>query len=79
MNKDTTTPKSKKTVRVQLELPGQFMRRLMTLKDTIEATSYAEVVKKALKLYETLLDAQESGQKFYVKESDGSIKEYLIL
>jgi len=38
------------TTRVQLEMPPQAMERLQKLKDRIEAASYAEVIRNALRL-----------------------------
>lgn len=41
-----------KTVRVQFELPQRSFDRLVKLKKEMEASSYAEVVRQALKVYE---------------------------
>lgn len=60
-----------KTTRVQLELPEKSMERLRRLKDLTEASSYAEVAKNALVLYERIMDMHESGDKFLVRDESG--------
>ena len=44
-----------KTVRVQCELPQRSFDRLVKLKKETEASSYAEVMRQALKAYEDKL------------------------
>lgn len=55
--KDTAT--AEPTTRVQLELPQPSMDRLRKLKQATEASSYAEVVRNALKAYESLLNKRK--------------------
>ena len=61
----------KKTTRVQLELPESSMERLRTLRERTEASSYAEVMKNSLRLYEALIKEAEGGNQVYVKGRDG--------
>jgi hypothetical protein len=49
--------------RVQLELPASAYDRLKRLKDKTEASSYTEVVRKALALQATILAHQDAGSK----------------
>lgn len=56
----------KNTTRVQLELPSQAMLRLQHLKDSTEASSYSEVIRNALKLYDDALRLQNKGGHFTV-------------
>ena len=51
----TKVPKN----RVQFDLPPRSMERLNALKLKTEASSYAEVVKNALRLYEALIEEIE--------------------
>lgn len=67
-----------KTTRVQLELPPQSYERLNALKDKTEASSYAEVLKNALRLYEALITQQDAGRRLYVKGEDGVLVEYAL-
>lgn len=71
----TTTKKT--TTRVQLELAASSMTRLSELKDKTEATSYAEVVKNSLRLYEDIIKKQDEGYTFLLKK-DGKEVEYRI-
>jgi hypothetical protein len=66
------------TTRVQLEMPPQAMERLQKLKDRIEAASYAEVIRNALRLFEALVDEHENGSEFTLKRADGEIVQYKI-
>ena len=66
------------TTRVQLEMPPQAMERLQKLKDRIEAASYAEVIRNALRLFEALVVEHEKGAEFSLKRADGEIVQYKI-
>ena len=68
----------KDTVRVQMELPPIAIERLKALKDKTEATSYAEVTKNAYRLYDMIIEMQESGRSLMVKEPNGEIRELQI-
>ena len=61
---------SKKTTRVQLELPPKSMERIAHLKDVTEASSYAEVIRNALRLYESMVEEAESGNNVTVTVED---------
>lgn len=67
-----------KTTRVQLELAERSFDRLAALKEKTEASSYTEVVKNALRLYENLIDQHEAGKHFFLKDDAGQITEYEI-
>lgn len=64
--------------RVQLDLPEKSLARLQELKSKTEATSYTEVIKNALRLYEAVIAEAEAGNKFLVQEPTGTIKEYVV-
>jgi hypothetical protein len=70
------TPPSKN--RVQFDLPPRSTERLNSLKRKTEATSYAEVVKNALGLYEALIDGTESGKQFLVRDAAGVVSPYRL-
>jgi hypothetical protein len=72
------TTKDKTSKRVQLELPEKSMDRLLSLKEKTEAASYAEVIKNALRLYENMINQHENGNRFFLKDSNGSITEYQV-
>lgn len=66
------------TTRVQLEMPPQAMERLTRLKEKTEATSYAEVIRNALRVFEALAEEHEKGSEFSLKRSDGQTVAYKI-
>ena len=59
--------------RVQLDFAPRAMERLNALKAKTEASSYAEVVKNALRIYEALIEETESGKKFLVQDKNGAL------
>jgi Arc/MetJ-type ribon-helix-helix transcriptional regulator len=69
----------KKTTRVQLELPENSMERLKALREKTEASSYAEVIKNSLRLYEALIKEAEGGNQVYVKGKDGGEVSYRMI
>jgi Arc/MetJ-type ribon-helix-helix transcriptional regulator len=71
-------PGERATTRVQLEMPPQAMERLQKLKDRTEATSYAEVIRNALRLFEALVEEHEKGAEFSLKRADGEVVQYKI-
>ena len=70
--------KTAKKNRVQLDFAPKAMERLNALKAKTEATSYAEVVKNALRLYEALIEETESGKQFLVKDEAGAIAPFRL-
>lgn len=70
--------KKLKTTRVQLELAEKSYERLNQLKEKTEAASYAEVLKNALRLYESVISQYEAGKRLYVSDADGKLIEYEI-
>ncbi len=64
--------------RVQLDFAPRSMERLNTLKLKTEASSYAEVVKNALRLYEALIEESESGKQFLTRDKDGVVSPFRL-
>ena len=64
--------------RLTIVLPERSVRRLNALVERTEASSYTEVLKNALRLYEALIEETERGSEILVRESDGRIKSYQI-
>jgi metal-responsive CopG/Arc/MetJ family transcriptional regulator len=64
--------------RVQLDLPEKAYLRLQDLKAKTEASSHAEVIKNALRLYEAIIAEADAGNQFLIQQADGRIKEYAI-
>lgn len=78
--KDQTREKAKgpRKNRVQLDFPPRAMERLNTLKAKTEASSYAEVVKNALRLYEALIEEDESGKQFLTRAKNGVVSPFRL-
>ena len=66
------------STRVQLELPEKSMERLLNLKELTEASSYAEVIKNSLRLYEAIISEISNGNEIMLKDKDGNIGPYHI-
>ena len=66
----------KTTTRVQFEMPEQSYNRLVALKDKIEASSHAEVIRRALQLYEAVIDEAERGGEVAIRREDGGEVRY---
>jgi len=64
--------------RVQLDFPPRAMERLNALKVKTEASSYAEVVKNALRLYEALIEETESGRQFLIRDANGVVSPFRL-
>ncbi len=58
--------------RVQIDMPDAALKRLQRLQVITESSSYAEVVKNALRLYEALIDEKENGGDVLVRRKDGT-------
>lgn len=59
------------SVRLQLVLPVESVNRLNAIKDLTEASSYAEVFRRALRIYEGLLAETQDGGDVLVRRPDG--------
>ncbi len=68
---DTILKKS----RIQLDLAPRSVDRLNKLKLKTESSSYAEVIKNSLQLYEALIEIAEDGNEFLVRDKNGKITE----
>ena len=67
------------TYRVQLELPLKSKERLDTIKERTEATSYAEVIKEALRLYEAVINEATAGRTLHLSDEKGAFAPYHVL
>ncbi len=60
-----------------MDMPPRSVERLKTLQLKTEASSYAEVVRNALRLYEALIQEVEDGNKILI-ERDGAMSPLII-
>lgn len=70
--------KTTKTTRVQIEMPEKSFDRLNLLKEKTEATSYAEVLKNALRLYESIIMQYDDGKRLLLRDKEGNLTEYEV-
>lgn len=71
--KDRPHAKVLRKNRVQLDFAPRSLERLNALKVKTEASSYAEVVKNALRLYEALIEETEGGKQFLTRDKNGVV------
>lgn len=77
---DMTRPKTAiGFVRLNLSLSPQVRERLYRLRKTTQAGSAADVVAKALAMYDYFVEAKGNGGKMFVKRIDGSVVEVEVL
>jgi hypothetical protein len=53
-----------------MEMPPRSVERLKRLQEVTEASSYGEVVKNALRLYEALINEVENGHVILVRRGE---------
>lgn len=56
--------------RIQMDMPPKSVFRLKHLQEITEASSYTEVVRNALRLYEVLVEEHEAGSEFLIKRGE---------
>ena len=66
-------------VRITLAVSPTIKDRLDDLQDRTEAESMTETFRRALAIYEAMVDAKERGAKVIVKEKNGRTRDLLIL
>jgi hypothetical protein len=69
---------SDEVTRLNMLLPKKTVDRLNTLKKETEASSSAEVVKNALRLYEAIVSDAKEGKEFCAIDKDGKITSYRL-
>ena len=56
-------------------MPAESYERLVALRDKIEASSHAEVIRRALQLYEAMIAEAESGAEVAIRRvDDGEVR-----
>jgi hypothetical protein len=71
--------KAKSMRRLQVELPPRSAARLDRLKHLTEATSAAEVLRNALRIYEELASRTEQGDELMLRTKDGELVSFPLL
>lgn len=68
----------RKTTRVQMDMGAESRDRLDRLAQKTEAASHAEVMRKALKLYEIIVDAQAQNRELAFVDWEGTHKIVIV-
>ena len=68
--KSTNAPRTKK--RVQFDFESKALERLDKMVDSTGATTRAEVIRRALSVFATFVDAAERGANVSIEEPDGT-------
>lgn len=55
-----------------MDMPPKSLERLKALQEKTEASSYAEVVRNALQLYEALINETDNGARILVERNGSS-------
>jgi hypothetical protein len=62
--------------RINLALSPRAFEKLEHLMEKTEASSYAEVFRNALRLYDALIEEADKGNEFLVRDSEGNLTTY---
>ena len=65
-----STTKKRDVKRVQIDMPPASLERMQKLVKLTEASSYAEVIRNSLRLYEAMIEEVEAGNEIYIKRDD---------
>ena len=74
--RDSNVKRFPPKTRVQLDLTPRAMALLTELKEKTEASTYAEVIKASMKLYDGLITEIEKGTEFLIRDKSGRVSEF---
>jgi hypothetical protein len=69
----TTNIETNKRFRLSLDVTETAKKQLESIMESIDATSIAEAVRRALSVYKTCIDVEKSGGEVIFKSKDGKI------
>lgn len=64
--------------RLNISLSPRALEQLDYLKEKTEASSYTEVLRNAMRLYDAIIKESEAGREFLVRDKDGTLISYKI-
>jgi hypothetical protein len=82
LNKESAVPRPERAVekvRLNLDMHPAVKEQLQSIQERTKADSMSEVLRRALAVYQTILDTQDSGGTVLVKPKMGLVKEVLVL
>lgn len=66
-------------VRLNLEVPERVRARIEALQSMTESDSMTEVIRRALALYDVVVEARSNGQTLLIRDADGTTREMVVL
>ena len=72
MNMNTTKASTKQ--RVQFDFSAEALKRLTTMQERLDASTKAEVVRNALKLYEWFITQIDPDATIEIQDKDGKVQ-----
>jgi Arc/MetJ-type ribon-helix-helix transcriptional regulator len=64
--------------RINLSLSPKSLERLDQIMEKTEASSYGEVIRNALRLYDAFIGEAERGNEFLIRDQNGVITSYKV-
>jgi hypothetical protein len=66
-------------VRVQFDFSKESLDKLDEIKTAVNATTRAEVIRRAMTIFTTVLEAEQRGAKLFFREADGTLVQLMPL
>jgi hypothetical protein len=79
MKKEVPTQPGHEKARVQFDFSKESLGKLDELVSTVNASTRAEVIRRALTLYTEFLEAQQQGAKIFFRDRDGNMVQVMPL
>jgi alanyl-tRNA synthetase len=79
MEKQKESKNQTDKARIQFDFSKESINKLDEIVETVNASTRAEVIRKALTLFTQILEADQRGAQFMFKEKDGSYVRILPL
>lgn len=73
------TGKEQGSVRLNLRVSPEVKERLEVVKDVSHADTFAEVVRRALTLYEAMIMETRKGKTLVLRDEDGAEREVMLI
>jgi uncharacterized protein (UPF0305 family) len=79
MKREKDIKSSSSKARVQFDFSKESLDKLDEIKDTVNASTRAEVIRRALTLFTEVLEAENRGAKVMFQEKDGTLARLMLL
>jgi metal-responsive CopG/Arc/MetJ family transcriptional regulator len=74
-----TSVATEEKARVQFDFSRESLEKLDEIVSTVNASTRAELIRRALTLYTEVLEANKRGAKIFFRESDGTVVQLMPL